>query len=185
MAAAPESATLVRTRYDSLRRLARFCLRSQPPDFTLSATELAHEVYARMLDDSHVEWENTGWFRAISARRIKQVLIDHIRRRRAQKRGGPGRFASRESAGAKGRRVELSEVPAADRGTAVDFNELAAALAELADESRRHWRVVMLRKIEGHSTRHTAELLGVSESGVEKDLRYGLAWLRRRLARTS
>lgn len=185
MGAAPDSAALVDSRYDSLRRLARHCLRSQPPDFTLCATELANEVYAKMLDDSKVEWEDTGWFRAISARRLKQVLIDHIRRRRAQKRGGPGRFGGGKSPNVKGQRVELSEIPAGEGKTAIDLGELAGALTELEEESRRHWRVVMLRKIEGHSTRHTAELLGVSESGVEKDLRYGLAWLRRRLARTS
>jgi len=73
--------------YNELRRLARRDLRKERPDHTLQSTELAHEAYLRLTRQEALHFENRTHFFAISAELMRQVLVEHARRRNAAKAG--------------------------------------------------------------------------------------------------
>src|ERR1700681_4221435 len=74
--------------YDELRRLAAPYLRRERPGQTLQGTALVHDVYLRLLKDSHLSWQNRAHFFGIAARSMRQILIERARTRGAAKRGG-------------------------------------------------------------------------------------------------
>ena len=74
--------------YEELRRLGAAYLRNERPDHTLGATALVHEAYLKLVDQNAVSWENSIHFRAVAARAMRQVLVEHARARNAEKRGG-------------------------------------------------------------------------------------------------
>ncbi|MBD3334381.1 MAG: RNA polymerase subunit sigma, partial [Candidatus Eisenbacteria bacterium] len=74
--------------YDELRRLAQAHMRDQPPDHTLQATALVHEAYLKLIDQTRVRWNSRAHFLAIAGRAIRQILIDHARRKGRLKRWG-------------------------------------------------------------------------------------------------
>jgi len=74
--------------YDQLRGTARRALAGERPGHTLQATELVHEAYFKLLGSAQVEWQGRAHFVAIAARAMRQILVDHARRRQADKRGG-------------------------------------------------------------------------------------------------
>jgi RNA polymerase sigma-70 factor (ECF subfamily) len=167
----PAAEELLPLVYDDLRRFAEGYLRRQPPNFTLQPTELVNEACLQLIERARVAWQSPEHFRAIAVRKIWQVLLDHHRRRNAQKRGG--------------RAVNIGVDPDAlviqwhDR--VIDAIDLANALDALQAESRRLHDVVMLHWFGGMKYDDVAKVLDVSASTVEKDFRYALAWLSRRL----
>ena len=179
--------------YDELRNVAEAHLRRQGKAFTLRPTDVVHEACLHLMQHGHGDWTSTGHFRAIAARKIWQVVVDHIKHRYAQKRGG--RAQAKSGAGADGdadgvtkqptpaprQRVPLERITVAWHDRAVDLLDLADAMAALAEESRRLHDSVMLHWFGGMSHVEVAEQLGVSKSTAEKDFRYALAWLNRRL----
>lgn len=76
--------------YAELRRMAGAYVRHERPDHTLQATALVAEAYLRLAGDEPAPWQNRAHFFAIAAHTMRQVLLDHARRRRAEKRGGAG-----------------------------------------------------------------------------------------------
>ncbi len=74
--------------YEELRRIARGQLRLRPPNPTLGATELVHETYLKLVDQSRVATRDRGHFFALAAKAMRHILVDRARRRTAAKRGG-------------------------------------------------------------------------------------------------
>src|SRR5437016_4687527 len=74
--------------YQELHRLAAGYLRRQRPDHTLQATALVHEAYLQLLDIEEIEWKSRAHFICLSAQVMRHVLVDHARKRAAEKRGG-------------------------------------------------------------------------------------------------
>src|SRR3954451_2507337 len=74
--------------YDELRRLAAAKLRAERPSHTLDATALVHEAYLRLGQSAAVE-SKSQFFRA-AAEAMRRILVDHARKKRAEKRGGAG-----------------------------------------------------------------------------------------------
>src|SRR6201986_720133 len=74
--------------YDDLLRLARARLRREYGEYTLEPTGLVHEAYLRLADQTKLHAENRAHFYAIAANTMRRVLIEHARKRMAQKRGG-------------------------------------------------------------------------------------------------
>ncbi|RMF83939.1 MAG: sigma-70 family RNA polymerase sigma factor, partial [Planctomycetota bacterium] len=176
--------------YDELRAVAEAHLRRRGRGFTLHPTDVVHEACVHLMQHGHGEWTSTGHFRAIAARKIWQVIVDHIKRRYAQKRGGRPRSAvlggrgsedGADAAPAPRRRVSIDQISVVWHDRAVDLLDLADALAALEQESRRLHETVMLHWFGGLSHAEVAEQIGVSRSTAEKDFRYALAWLNRRL----
>ena len=81
-------ATLMPLIYDELRRLAAGFLRRERPGQTLQPTALVHELYLRLLQDSHLSWQSRAHFFGIAARSMRQILVERARAHHAAKRGG-------------------------------------------------------------------------------------------------
>jgi RNA polymerase sigma factor (sigma-70 family) len=183
--------------YQELRQVAHRYFRSQGPGFTLRPTEVVDEACLHLIQHSRIEWESSEHFRAIATRKIWQVIVDHLKKRYARKRGGvplAEAHASEEppgdeEPGATGerqwQRVPLESVTVEWRDRTVDLLDLDDALDGLAAESPRLKDVVMLHWFGGLKYAEVARCLGVSASTVEKDFRYALAWLNRRLTGTA
>lgn len=153
--------------YDRLKRLAHHRLRDEGAGRTLSTTGLVHEAYLRLVDVDHVRWEDRAHFLAMSSRVMRRVLIDHARKRKAQKRGGGG---SPE---------ELHEewmMPRADAERLLDLDD---ALHRLEADHPRKGKAVELRFFGGLTLEETASVLSISPPTVMRDVRFAVAWLAR------
>jgi RNA polymerase sigma factor (TIGR02999 family) len=126
-----------------------------------------------MVDQTRVDWQGRTHFRAVGARVMRRILIDHARQHASVKRGG-GR-----------QRVTLGESLLRSTDAALDMEELLgvnAALDRLHAIDERQARVVELRFFGGLNVDEVAEALGVSKRTVEADWTHGRAWLRRELS---
>ena len=68
--------------------MARRRMRGERPGHTLSPTALVHETYLKLAGLERIEWRNRAQFFALAAQAMRQVLVDHALKRKAQKRGG-------------------------------------------------------------------------------------------------
>lgn len=154
--------------YADLRRAAEALLRRELPGHTLEPTDLVHEGYLKLVGRAGSDAENRRHFIALAARAMRQVLVDHARRRHADKRGAG---------------VEV-RVTNAEAGVDVDFAELLAlddALERLGQRNPRLPRVVELRFFAGLSEDETAQTLGVTTRTVQRDWAAARAWLYKEL----
>ena len=164
---------LVPLLYDELRRVARRHLRRERPGHTLQATALVHEVFLRLVDVDRMTLKSRTHFFAVSARLMRQILVDHARRQRAGKRGGGATVISLdEAAGAA--------APAST--SSVDVLALDEALDALSSFDIQQCRVVELRFFAGLNIPETADALGVSTATVEREWAMAKAWLHQRLS---
>ena len=189
--------------YQELRDVARRYLRDQRPGFTLRPTELVNEACLHLLRHAPGPWNSAEHFRAIATRKIWQVVVDHLKRRHAAKRGGGYRHpdAPRATANPTGgapepdareasnrdevwRRIPLESIRIEWHDRQLELLDLAEALEALREHHARLNDVVMLHWFGGLKHADVARLLGVSASTAEKDFRYALAWLNRRLEGT-
>ena len=74
--------------YRELRRMAGHFMRNEKAGRTIEATALVHEAYLRLIDVTNVDWEHRAHFFAISARIMRNILLDSARGRASAKRGG-------------------------------------------------------------------------------------------------
>ena len=164
---------LVPLLYDDLRRVARRHLRRERPGHSLQPTALVHEVFLRLVDVDRMTLKSRTHFFALSARLMRQILVDHARRQRAGKRGGGATVISlNEAAGA-----------AAPASTpSVDLIALDEALDALASFDVQQCRVVELRFFAGLNIPEAADALGVSTATVEREWAMAKAWLHQRLS---
>jgi len=152
--------------YDELRRLATHYLRGERPDHTLQATALVHEAYLRLVDERKVSWQNRAHFFGIAARRMRHILVEHARMRKAAKRGGAPFKLSLSHA---------DQVAAQDE---VDLVELDDAMKKLEAVDPQKVQVVELRYFGGLTIEETGEVLKISQATVKRDWNLARAWLR-------
>ena len=160
--------------YAELRAIAGRELGGRGPRPTLQPTLLVHEAYLKLTrGDKAVSIQSRAHFFALASTAIRQILIEHARKRAAQKRGGARR------------RVTLDEgaTPGGGEGGEYDILALEDAMTKLAAVDERAARVVQLKFFGGLSTDEMAEVLSVSRSTVEDDWRVARAWLKRELSR--
>ena len=157
--------------YDELRRVARARLRREPPGHVLEATALVHEVFLRLVDADRLTPMSRTHFFAISARLMRQILVDHARRKRADKRGGGATVISLDEA-----------APEAAQTSGVNVLALDEALDALSSFDARQCRVVELRFFAGLNIPETADALGISTATVEREWAMAKAWLHQRLS---
>jgi RNA polymerase sigma factor (TIGR02999 family) len=132
-----------------------------------------HEVFLRLVDVDRMTLKSRTHFFALSARLMRQILVDHARRQRAGKRGGGATVIGlNEAAGAA----------APTSTSSVDVLALDEALDALASFDARQCRVVELRFFAGLNIPETADALGVSTPTVERDWAMAKAWLHQRLS---
>jgi len=156
--------------YDELRKLASSYLRRRSGENTLQATALVHEAYVRLAGQSTISMEHRAQFFGLAAKVMRDILVDHARKRLASKRGGDHL------------RLSLSQVDRLWRSPEVDLLALDSALQELAETNPQHSRVVELRFFGGLTIEETASAMGLSHATTERYWSFARAWLRRELA---
>ena len=149
--------------YDELKRTARRYLRRERSDISLQTTELINEAYLKLVDRRESDWQNRAHFFAVAASVVRNLLVDHARRKQ---------FAKRD-----GRKIALDEIQIASPESDVNLLSLHEALNNLEKIDERKSRIVELRFFGGLSAKETAEVLGVSEITVKREWLKAKAWL--------
>ena len=168
----PSAATeLLPLVYEELRRLAGHMMRAGKPGHTLQPTALVHEAWLKIdqAAGGGTPLRDRGHFMAVAAVAMRQVLVNHARDRRAQKRGG-----------------DVVRVPLDDHldiveskaGSVVDLDDV---LQRFAKNHPRAAKIVELRVFGGLSIEETAQAVDIAESTVSEDWRFARAWLAREL----
>ena len=156
--------------YRMLHRLAEHYLLDERQAFTLQPTALVHEAYMRLVGDTLPQWDSRAHFYGVAAHLMRQVLVDHARRRLSQKRGG----------GALALELEAAADVAAPAPT-LEILALNDALEELARLDARKCQVIELRYFGGCTEEETSRALSLSPATVRRDMRAAEAWLSARL----
>lgn len=167
---AAAGAELLEVLYRELRAVAGSCMRGEAIEHTLQPTALVHEAWVRLVDsDSTPAFEGRGHFVRTAAQAMRNVLVDHARKKRAQKRGS----------GAKG--VPLDAVLAGFEERSLDVLELHDALEKLGRVDPELARLVELRFFGGLTVPEIAAATGRSVATVERAWSIARMWMRREL----
>lgn len=156
--------------YRELRRIAAVQMRGERSDHTLEPTALVNEAFLRLVGAANLQPKNRSHFFAIAAQAMRRILVDHARRRGAQKRGSGDRPALL---------LDVADATADPNGYVIALNE---ALHELEALDPRQARVVELRFFGGMTIEETADLMGVGHATIERDWKLAKAWLHRRIS---
>jgi RNA polymerase sigma factor (TIGR02999 family) len=150
-----------------MHQIARRHMARERAGHTLQATALVNEAFLRLVQLRRLQWQGRTHFFAMSARLMRQILVDAARARRGAKRGGAVL------------RVTLDEGALADQRP--DVVALDDALTALEALDARKSQVVELRFFAGLSVEETAEALAVSTDTVTRDWKFAKTWLFREL----
>jgi RNA polymerase sigma factor (TIGR02999 family) len=156
--------------YGELRSLAKRYLKSERPGHTLQPTALVNEVYLRLVDQQNATFRSRAQFFGMAAKMMRNILVDHARKRRTAKRGSEPLRLSISTADRIGRKPDL------------DLVALDDALKRLAALNPQHSDTVELRFFGGLTIEETAAAMGVSHATVERDWSFARAWLRREMS---
>lgn len=157
--------------YTHLRGIAARYLSRERPDHTLQPTALVHEAYLRLQRDGQLQGPDREGLIALAAHAMRLVLVDHARRRRADKRGGTGQ------------RVPLDDTLLLFESSADGLIELDSALEKLERRQPGLARIVDLRFFGGLTEEETARELGVSVRSVRRGWAFARLWLAAELER--
>lgn len=163
--------------YNELRRQAAAYLRRENPGHTLQATALVNEAFLRLIDQQQVTWQNRAHFFGAAARLMRQILIQHVRAKHADKRGGAAQKLYLDEVSGLADKLSQSPPP--------DLIALDDALNDLATLAPQQSRVVELRYFGGLSIDETAEVLGISPATVKREWTMAKAWLQREISKNS
>lgn len=156
--------------YDQLHRMAYSHMSRQSPDHTLSKTELVHEAYLKMIDQTQISFNDKSHFLAIASRCMRQILIDHARKKFAEKRGGEEKDVT-----------YIDGILNTQKQKAEELIDIDAALDELEELNDRLARVIEMRFFGEMTISETAEALDISESTVKRDWMKARGWLYNKL----
>ncbi len=154
--------------YERLRTLAEREFHSERGDHTLQPTALVNEAFLQ-LDRADVDFNDRRHFYSLAARTMRRLLVDHARSKRRDKRGGDRV------------RVQLNEIDLTGEGPTADMLDLTDALEELEGLNARVSLAMELMYFGGLNRQEVAEQLEISPTTLDRDLRMGRAWLKRRL----
>ncbi len=156
---------LVAAVYEDLRRIARRQLGGRWTQ-TLNPTGLVHEAYLKLASQDGVPWRDRGHFFAIASRAMRQILVDHARRRLADKRGGGAH------------QTDLDGVDQAVERDASQVLAIEQVLGRLTELDPVLTSVVECRYFAGLTEPEAAEALGVSQRTVQRLWVRARAWLK-------
>jgi RNA polymerase sigma factor (TIGR02999 family) len=156
---------LLATVHGELRRLAGSLLRQERADHTLQPTDLVHEAYLRLSGLQEMSFEGRRHFYGAAAQSMRRILVDHSRRRHADKRG------------AHQQAVPLEEILNLPMDLRLDFVRLDEALETLSTLAPEKARVVELRYFVGLSINETAEIMSIAPATVKRHWTFARAWL--------
>jgi RNA polymerase sigma factor (TIGR02999 family) len=150
--------------YDQLRGIAHNALRGERTGHTLATTDLVHEAYLRLVDQTRVQWADRKHFFAVASQAMRRILVDYARRHASAKRGG-------------GKLITLDENQMTVEDRADTLMALDEALDRLERIEPRLARVVECRFFAGLTEEETAEALGVTDRTVRRDWVEAKRWL--------
>jgi RNA polymerase sigma factor (TIGR02999 family) len=157
--------------YEELHKLAGSLMARERADHTLQPTALVNEAYVRLIQQQRPQWESRVHFVRVAARAMRNVLVDHARARRAQKRGKG--FAQ----------VTLDEGLALAVDDAEGLLVVDETLNRLRTMDEQLGEIVELRFFGGLTDAEIGAALGISERSVQRGWRTARAWLSREMAR--
>lgn len=166
-----EAESWIAAMYADLRRIARHHLARGGPTHTLQATALLNEVWLKLAARPGAAVRDRAHFAALVSRVMRQILVDHARRKLAERRGGGSASTS----------ISLSELPDREPAATVDVLLLDDTLRELSQLSLTKARLVELRFFAGLTESEAAEVLGMSRTEATRQWRMARAWLAQRL----
>jgi len=155
--------------YDKLHQVAHRHMAGERFGHTLQTTALVNEVYLKLVDCQQVQWQDRAHFLAISARLMRQILVDFARARGYQKRRGSAVH------------VPLEEAPSISLEPDSDLVALDQALKELATVDERKSKVVELKFFGGLTVEEIAQVTKTSIATVVRDWNLAKVWLLREL----
>lgn len=159
--------------YDQLRDLAAAWLARESgrgAGHTLQPTALVHEAYLKMIDQQRAAWNDRAHFLAVASEAIRRILVDHARKKHAQKRGG------------EWQRLTVDSVGLLDGRQPPDLLDLDDALSRLTALHQRQAEVVKMKFFGGLSGDEIAEALKIDRATVVRDWTAARAWLLAELA---
>lgn len=154
--------------YEQLHAIAQRIFSGERADHTLQATALVHEAYGRLIDVT-VEWQDRSHFFALAARTMRRVLVDHAKANSAAKRGG------------KMPNLPLDDVIVVSPEMGNEVMDLHEALDDLAKHDQRKADILELHYFGGLTYEEMCEVLNLSSSTLDRELRFARAWLRSEL----
>ena len=156
--------------YDELRKLAAAKLAHEKPGQTLQATALVHDAYIRLVDvEKGQHWDSRGHFFAAAAEAMRRILIQNVRRKRAEKRGGDWD------------RWELNDADLAVESQGLDIVCLSDALDLLSAEDPTAAELAKLRLFAGLSVDDAGSALKLPRTTAYRQWAYAQAWLKAKL----
>ncbi len=159
--------------YTELRKIADGHLRNERPGHTLQPTALVHEAYARLIEQKQPDYQNRVHFLAVAAQVMRQVLIDHARKKFAAKRGGTRPKYSLD---------EACDSAVEKPSLMIDLDD---ALKALETHDLLKARLIEMRFFGGLTAEESAEVLKIPVNDVRRGLRIAQAWLQRELDRSA
>jgi RNA polymerase sigma factor (TIGR02999 family) len=157
--------------HDELRGLAANLLRHERDNHTLQPTDLVHEAYLRLEGLQVMSFESRRHFYGAAAQAMRRILVDHARRRNAEKRGGPEQHT-----------VPIDAILNVPINLGVDFERVDQALPDLAAAAPDKARVVELRYFGGLTVNEIAEVMDIAPATVKRHWTFARAWLFRALS---
>jgi RNA polymerase sigma factor (TIGR02999 family) len=161
---------LVAQIYEPLQRMAAAKIRREfNGSITVDASSLLHDAYLKLSAGVDVTWVDRNHFLALSSNVMRQILVDHARKRSAEKRDSGTTMLS------------LDDVDVAAPGNQFDLLALHDCLETLARLDERKAKVIELHAFAGLTIEEIAETMCISKATVDRDFRAGRAWLYREL----
>jgi RNA polymerase sigma factor (TIGR02999 family) len=160
--------------YAELRKIAGFQIRRAAKHPTLHPTMLVHEAWVRL---QGANYRSKTHYLSLASRVMRNVVVDYIRRKTAERRGGSWQKITLEMHGGTGAdtatmQFRMDQILDVDR-----------ALELLAARDERKAKVVEMRFFGGMEFEEIAEILGVSVVTVKRDWAFARAWLGRNLTK--
>lgn len=144
--------------YDELRRLANNYLNRERSNHTLQPTALVHEAYLRLIGQKAIEWQNRAHFFGVSARLMREILIEYARGRNRQKRGGEFKT-----------QIALDENISFSQQNQLDVVAVDDALSKLEKLDERQARIVEMKFFGGLTIEEIGEVLSISPATVKRE----------------
>lgn len=151
--------------YDQLRRIAANYLEYERRDHTLQPTALVHEAYLRLVNQHNVDWRNRAQFYGIAANMMRRILVNHVKAKNAEKRGGAAE------------KVPIDDVTIFFDEQNLDLLALDEALKQLAEFDEEKTRLVEMKFFGGMTTVEIAEVTGKSTATIEREWAFARGWL--------